>query len=72
MSTDSTSASRVTPWQKATRSSGEGNCVLLRRNGDVIEVMDSKHPDGAPHRFTPAELAAFLDGAKKAEFDHLI
>lgn len=61
----------TTPWQKAT-ASDTGNCVELRRNGDVVELRDSKdHGDGPTLGFTKAELAAFLDGAKKGEFDHL-
>lgn len=60
-----------TPWIKATRSATSGNCVELRRRAGAVEVRDSKDPDGPVLRFTPAELAAFLDGARKAEFDHL-
>jgi hypothetical protein len=43
----------------------------MRRSGDAIEVRDSKDPDGAVLRYTSAEWAAWLDGAKKGEFDHL-
>jgi hypothetical protein len=62
-----------TPWVKATASDGTGNCVELRRNekGEV-EVRDSKDPDGPVLRFTSAELAAWIDGAAKGEFGHLI
>jgi hypothetical protein len=45
--------------------------VELRRNGDAVELRDSKDPHGAILRYTPSELIAFLDGAKKGEFDHL-
>jgi hypothetical protein len=45
--------------------------VELRRRAGGVEVRDSKDPDGPVLRFTPAEFAAFLDGARKAEFDHL-
>ena len=30
-----------------------------------------RDPDGPVRRFSPAEVAAWLDGAKHAEFDHL-
>ena len=59
-------------WIKASRSDATGNCVELRRNGDVVEMRDSKHPAGPVLRFTGAELAAWLDGAAKGEFDHLV
>ena len=68
MSTD-----RTTPWIKASASDSGGNCFELRRNGTKIELRDSKHRDGTVlDDFTPAELAAFIDGAKSGEFDHLI
>ncbi|MBI1757761.1 MAG: DUF397 domain-containing protein [Actinobacteria bacterium] len=59
-----------TPWIKAA-SSGEGDCVEMRRNAGGIEVRDSKDPASPVLRFTPAEFAAWLDGATKGEFDHL-
>jgi hypothetical protein len=61
-----------TAWIKATASSGGGDCVELRRHGDAVEVRDSKDPDGPVLRFTAREFAAWLDGAKHAEFDHLL
>lgn len=58
-------------WIKASASAEGGDCVELRRRGDTVELRDSKDPHGPVLRFTPRELAAFLDGAKHAEFDHL-
>jgi hypothetical protein len=62
----------TTAWIKATASTPNGSCVELRRDGDVIEVRDTKDRTGPVLRFTPGELAAWLDGAKRGEFDHLI
>lgn len=60
-----------TPWIKA-RASGSGNeCVEMRRSGERIEVRNSTDPAGPVLRFTSGEWAAWLDGAKKGEFDHL-
>lgn len=59
------------PWIKAQASAASGECVELRRSGDVIQVRDSKHPDGPVLSFTPREWAAWLDGVQKGEFDHL-
>ncbi len=69
---DSMSSSNVTPWQKATASDSHGSCVEVRRNGDRIEVRDTKaHGAGPVLSFTSPEFAAWLDGAKGGEFDHL-
>ena len=62
-----------TPWVKASRSAEQGQCVEQRRVGGAVEVRDTKDRGHGPTlRFTPAEFAAWLDGAKKGEFDHLI
>jgi hypothetical protein len=63
--------SKDTPWIKALASGGQGECVEMRRIGDIIEVRHSADPAGHVLRYTPAEWAAWLDGAKKGEFDHL-
>ena len=61
-----------TEWTKASASRQEGDCVEMRRSGDVVEVRDSKDQgDGPTLRFTSAGWAAWLDGAKRGEFDHL-
>ncbi len=63
-----------TPWVKARRSGGsDSSCFELRRVGDTIELRDSKDKGAGPIlRFRPDELDAFLDGAKKGEFDNLL
>jgi hypothetical protein len=63
----------TTPWIKSTRSGGNGGqCVEVRRADAVIEVRDSKAPDGGPIlRFAPGEFTAFLRGVKHGTFDHL-
>jgi hypothetical protein len=67
----STEVRATNRWIKASRSGQGDNCVEMRRQGDVIEVRDSKHPDGPALGYTRDEFAAWLDGAKKGEFDHL-
>ena len=61
-----------TDWIKASRSANSGDCVELRRHQGAIEVRDSKDPDGPVLRFTSSDVATWLDGAKRAEFDHLL
>jgi hypothetical protein len=58
-------------WRIATRSAG-GNCVEVARADNLIAVRHSKNPDGEMIMYTGAEFAAFLDGAKKGEFDDLL
>jgi hypothetical protein len=58
-------------WRIATRSSG-GNCVEVARADDLIAVRHSRNPDGDMILYTASEFAAFLDGAKKGEFDDLL
>ena len=62
----------TTPWIKAVKSSNNNDCVEQRRHGDMIEIRDSKNPDGPTLRFTRAEFDAWLDGARRGEFDYLI
>lgn len=57
-------------WCKASASTAVGNCVeLAALPGGGIAVRDSKDPDGLWLKFTPAEIGAWLDGAKAGEFD---
>ena len=57
-------------WIKAFSSYGSGACVELARDGDMIALRDSKNP-GVLLNFTRQEVLAFIDGARRGEFDHL-
>ncbi|MGW2823565.1 DUF397 domain-containing protein [Streptomyces sp. NPDC001443] len=60
-------------WVKSRHSNAEGNCVeVASLTGGGIAVRNSRDPDGPALVYTPAELAAFLAGAKEGEFDHLL
>lgn len=66
---------RTTGWIKSRRSgANNANCVQVRGNGGMIEVRNSRYPDGPVLSFTRQEWEAFLDGAKdrEFEFDHLL
>ena len=65
-------SNETTPWVKASASDAEGQCVELRRHAGMVEVRDSKDPDGPVLRFGAGELSAWIDGAVKGEFDHLV
>jgi hypothetical protein len=58
-------------WIKAFSSYGSGACVELARDGDMIALRDSKNPD-VHLRFWPREIEAFIGGARRGEFDHLV
>jgi hypothetical protein len=65
---------RTTEWIKASASGGQGGqCVQMRPHEGAVEVRDSKHGNAGPVLgFTKGEFAAWLDGAKRGEFDHLV
>jgi len=63
----------TTQWIKASASGGNGDCVEMRQHNGQVQVRDTKDAGTGPTLgFTPAEFAAWLDGAKRGEFDHLI
>ena len=60
-------------WIKSSHSSAEGNCVeVAALDGGGVALRNSRDPDGPALVYTPAEVAAFLAGAKGGEFDHLL
>ena len=59
-------------WIKATRSMQTGACVELAIDGEQIALRDSKNPHIAPFRYTRDEITAFIDGAKRGEFDRFL
>lgn len=64
--------SDTTPWIKATASGSQGgDCVEMRRHAGVVEMRDSKDPDGGTLRAAPAAFAALINAAKNGELDHL-
>jgi predicted secreted Zn-dependent protease len=58
-------------WRKAQISAGNGACVEAAPLNGMVAVRDSKNPTGPILTYTAAEWRAFLDGAKKGEFDDL-
>jgi Domain of unknown function (DUF397) len=58
-------------WRKARLSTTNGSCVEIASAAGKVAVRDSKDPSGPVLVYTPAEFSAFLDGAKKGEFDDL-
>ncbi|WP_069768697.1 DUF397 domain-containing protein [Streptomyces sp. LUP30] len=60
-------------WLKSSHSNAEGNCVeVAALEGGGVALRNSRDPDGPALVYTPAEVAAFVAGAKGGEFDHLV
>ncbi|MFD8756302.1 DUF397 domain-containing protein [Kitasatospora sp. NPDC059577] len=57
-------------WQKSSFSEANNNCVEVRGADGVIELRESDEGDVIV-RTSAAKFAAFLQGAKAGEFDHL-
>ena len=60
-------------WHKSRHSNSQGTCVELAGlpSGDIA-VRNSRDPHGPALIYTPAEIDAFIRGAKDGEFDDLI
>ncbi|WP_180268913.1 DUF397 domain-containing protein [Streptomyces sp. Ru87] len=57
-------------WVKASASDAMNDCVELARVGEnEIAMRNSRFPAGPALIFTCSEIAAFVDGATKGEFD---
>ena len=62
-----------TQWIKASASGSNGNCLQLRLHADAVELRDTKAQGAGPSlRIAPAEFGAWVAGAKRGEFDHLL
>lgn len=57
-------------WNKSTRSGAAGHCVEVRKDGEAIQMRDSKDKGAGPVlSFTTDEWNAFVGGAQDGEFD---
>ena len=59
-------------WRKSQLSTNNGSCVEIASVVGKVVLRDSKQPNGPMLVYYPDEWMAFLDGAKKGEFDDLI
>ena len=59
------------PWRTAAKSAG-GNCIQVSRRDGAIMIANSRYPSGPVLAYTLQEFDAFLDGAKKGEFDDFL
>lgn len=56
-------------WRKSTRSGNQGQCVEVRAVEGIVQVRDSKDPDGGVLDFEPGAWVAFVAAAKVGDFD---
>ncbi|GAA3088324.1 DUF397 domain-containing protein [Streptosporangium carneum] len=68
---DLTAELKTAAWRKAERStSNGGNCIeVAPLSGGRVGIRDTEAPDQAPYVVRGEVWAAFVDGAKKGEFD---
>ena len=59
-------------WFKSSASAGVGMCVEVAWCADGVAVRHSATPEDGAILYSREEFAAFLDGAKRGEFDHLV
>lgn len=59
-------------WIKSSASAGVGMCVEAAPLPAGVAVRHSVTPEDGAILFSRDEFRAFLDGAKKGEFDHLV
>lgn len=62
---------RTAAWRKATKSgSNGGDCLeVAPLSGGRVAIRDTESPEQAPFVVTASVWDAFLDGAKRGEFD---
>lgn len=58
-------------WIKSSLCNASAACVELAVAGDMIAVRSSQRPDLHIY-YTRAEISAWIDGAKRGDFDHLV
>lgn len=59
-------------WVKAQASIGLGMCVEVAAHPGGVAVRHSLTPEEGAILYRREEFAAFIDGVKRGEFDHLV
>ncbi len=59
-------------WRKSRASNPSGDCIeVAALDSGAVAVRNSRDPHGPALVYTPAEIDAFIRGAKDGEFDDL-
>jgi hypothetical protein len=57
-------------WTKSSYSLANGNCVeVAGLSSNLVQIRDSKNPQGTVLSFTPTEWTAFVGGVRGGEFE---
>jgi hypothetical protein len=67
-STYSADTAACVEWHRSAGHCNDGGCVEVTRH-DVVQVRDSKDPDGPVLTFTPGAWVQFIAGVKAGHFD---
>lgn len=69
--TNGISASKLTEaqWIKSSASNPNGECVEIARVGEEFAMRNSRDPEGPALVYTRSEIAAFVEGARRGDFD---
>ncbi|KAA1023159.1 DUF397 domain-containing protein [Pseudonocardia sp. EV170527-09] len=60
-------------WRRPAGGADEGQNVEFAVLDDgQVAVRNARDPEGPVLVYTPAEISAFVDGAKKGEFDDMV
>ncbi|SFM97116.1 protein of unknown function [Pseudonocardia ammonioxydans] len=62
----------VTWRRSAAATAGAENVEFAVLDDGQVAVRNARDPEGPVLVYTPAEISAFVDGAKKGEFDDMV
>jgi hypothetical protein len=57
-------------WLRSSFSANAGECVEICDQGAVVEIRDSRDPEGPTLLTARAEWRRFVAGVRAGEFDH--
>jgi hypothetical protein len=60
---------QYTQWRKSSRSGNQANCVAVRTDGHLVQVQDTKDPDGPVLSFPTPIWRAFMSHVAEGALD---
>ncbi|MEJ8280422.1 DUF397 domain-containing protein [Pseudonocardia spirodelae] len=59
-------------WRRPSGAQGGDSVEFAVLDDGQVAVRNARDPDGPVLVYTPAEISAFVDGARKGEFDDMV